>query len=113
MPHCIVEYSHGLTDVVDPQTINKAVFEGALKSALFEQNHIKTRSSVYQHYQTGSEKSEFVHVVMRILSGRTAEQRAHLSGLVLESLAALQLTSVSLTVEVVEMERFSYAKLVV
>lgn len=112
MPHCIVEYSEGLERRIEPARLIAAVYQGALKSGLFEDHDIKTRAMVFNQYQTGAEKSEFIHVVLKLLSGRIVEQRNMLSGLVLEELASLGLTSVSLTVEVCELEKGSYAKMV-
>ena len=111
MPHCIVEYSEGLEKNVAPARLLDAVFQGALSSGLFEEQDIKTRAVAYKNYQTGSAKKEFVHVEVKILTGRIAEQRKMLSGFVLAELGSLGLTSVSLTVEVSELEKASYAKL--
>lgn len=58
-------------------------------------------------------KFDFVHVTLKILSGRNTEQKLCLSGAVLESLKTLGLTSVSITVEVVDIDRGSYAKILV
>lgn len=113
MPHCIVEYSQGLADVIEPAQLNMAVFEGALASGLFGENDIKTRSIAYADYQTGAVKSEFIHVVIKLLQGRSMAQRASLSQRVLDSLGELELSSVSLTVQVCEIENDSYAKRVV
>ncbi len=106
MPHCIVEHSITL----DPQKLLAAVCKGAVESALFETSDIKTRAIAYEHYQTNASQRDFVHVVVKILSGRTSAQQELLSQLVLKQLVALEYSSTSLTVEVVEMQRDSYAK---
>lgn len=108
MPHCIVEYSASL----DSELILPLVFSGALKSELFEVDgsDIKVRAIYCQSYLTGSEKLDFVHVVLKILSGRTLEQKQILSKSVLTQLQKLELQACSLTVEVVDMDRTSYAK---
>jgi len=108
MPHCIIEYSHDIT--IKASALMCAVYEGALASNLFEENHIKTRAIAYEHYQKGAEKDKFIHISTRILSGRTLEQRMMLSNKVLKKLVALGLKSVTITVEVIEMERESYVK---
>lgn len=117
MPHCIIEYSEGLTQHIEPAALNKLVLEGALKSGLFEESHIKTRSMCYQHYDKGLEEGaddkEFIHVSLRILSGRTLEQRCHLSEVVLNQFDSMELPKGTITVEVIEMERKSYAKKVI
>ncbi|WP_019616595.1 5-carboxymethyl-2-hydroxymuconate Delta-isomerase [Psychromonas ossibalaenae] len=110
MPHCIIEYSSDLHTIVKPDQLIGAVFAGALNSKLFEAYDIKTRALCFDNYQTGPVKNAFIHVVVKILSGRTAEQRSILSGLVLTELKSFDFVSTSLTVEVVEIERSSYAK---
>lgn len=73
MPHCIVE--HSATLAAGP--LLARVFAGAMGSGLFEADgsDIKVRTILYDTYSTGTQVSDFVHVVLRILSGRTPEQR--------------------------------------
>ncbi|MGP5191624.1 5-carboxymethyl-2-hydroxymuconate Delta-isomerase [Vreelandella alkaliphila] len=108
MPHSIVEHSASL----DGELILPLVFSGAMTSALFEADgsDIKVRSIAYQSYLTGQATSEFVHVVLKILSGRTPAQKQMLSRSVLAQLQTLELPRCSLTVEVVDIERASYSK---
>jgi len=108
LPHCIVEYS----PCVDAQELNNKVFKGALDSGLFasDGSDIKVRSIVYGHYQTGAVKEDFIHVTLRILSGRNDADKLSLSQSVLSQLESLCLAQASLTVEVVDMDRDSYSK---
>ncbi len=91
----------------------QTVYEGALKSGLFEGPDIKTRALAYEDFLTGAEPRPFIHVTIRMLSGRTDAQKQHLSSTVLKGLAGLNLTGISLTVEVDDIHRNSYAKLLV
>ncbi|MEH8018007.1 5-carboxymethyl-2-hydroxymuconate Delta-isomerase [Rheinheimera muenzenbergensis] len=108
MPHCIVEYSAAL----EAKTILTAVFEGALQSDLFEPGgtDIKIRAQPYQQHFSGAKHCDFIHVQLKILSGRNLAQKQHLSQCVLEQLLKLDLVSCSHTVEVIDIERASYAK---
>ena len=108
MPHCIVEYAREL----NASAVLEAVYSGAEQSGLFSPADIKLRAQPYKDYFSGAGKQRFVHVSARILSGRTLEQRQLLSRHILEALERLNLTNCSLTVEVIEMERDSYAKTV-
>lgn len=108
MPHCIIEHSKNL----EPSKLIDAVYQGARKSQLFENDDIKTRTIGFDNYQSGSVKSSFVHVTTKNLSGRNLEQRSMLSQLILSELESLSFISTSLTIEVVEIERESYAKVV-
>lgn len=108
MPHCIVEHSASL----DGETILPLVFSGALESGLFEADgsDIKTRAVSYHSHTTGRSRSDFVHVALKILSGRTPEQKQMLSRSVLAQLQTLKLINCSLTIEVVDIDRASYSK---
>lgn len=112
MPHCIIEYSKPLEKVIQPQQLIDAVLNGAKKSDLFELDHIKLRTQSFEHYQRGDERLSFIHVTLKILSGRTVEQRECLSQLVAEELGKLAVADVTITVEVIDMERESYTKIV-
>ena len=108
MPHCIVEYS----DSLNAKPILTAVFDGALQSELFEPGgtDIKVRAQPYQQHISGAEHRDFIHVQLRILSGRNLAQKQHLSQSVLTQLLKLDLVSCSHTVEVIDIDRVSYAK---
>lgn len=108
MPHCIVEHS----STIDENALITLVFRGALESKLFEADgsDIKVRALSYSNYQTGNENIDFVHVTLKILSGRNAEQKSLLSQTVLEQLKTLDLIHCSITIEVVDIDRDSYSK---
>ncbi|EJB8451803.1 TPA: 5-carboxymethyl-2-hydroxymuconate Delta-isomerase [Vibrio parahaemolyticus] len=108
MPHCIIEHSSSIGSV----DLNQKVFLGALESNLFEPDgsDIKVRSIAYENYQTGTTKDDFIHVTLRILSGRNEQDKLHLSNSVMSRLKSIQLVGASLTVEVVDIDRKSYAK---
>lgn len=111
MPHCIIEHSANFNG----SELIPLVHRGAIHSNLFDatSSDIKVRSIPYTEYKTGNEELNFVHVTVKILSGRSLEQRSHLSYLMLEELKKEVTKNCSLSVEVVEMERESYAKAVV
>ncbi len=111
MPHCIIEHS----STINAEQLNNKVFLGALNSELFEAygRDIKVRSIAYESYQTGTEKEDFIHVTVRILSGRSDTDKVMLSETVMTQLLSLSLSRASITVEVVDMDRNSYRKVVV
>jgi len=108
MPHCIIEHS----STINAGDLLKPVFEGALKSALFDKNghDIKVRAVPFTHYLTGLEKSDFVHVILKILSGRTTQQKLLLSKTIINEIKSLNLLNCSITVEVVDIQRETYSK---
>lgn len=113
MPHCIIEYSNEIEKYVKPTQLTNAVYQGALKSNLFKDEDIKTRSIAFENYQSGSVKKAFVHVTVKILSGRNPEQKKSLSSLILLQLRTIEFPSTLLTVEVVEIEKESYARIMI
>lgn len=112
MPHCIIEYAYELEYKMNVNELAKSVHNGAKHSGLFNDNDIKTRSIAYKHHQIGEGVSDFIHVTLKVLSGRSAEQKKNLSSLVLNSLQKLGLIEICITVEVVDMDSGSYQKLV-
>lgn len=109
MPHCIAEHSSN----IDGSILLEALFNGALKSELFEADgrDIKVRATPYNHYQVGTGPIDFIHVQLKILSGRTSQQKSALSQSVLTEIALLVSQPCSITVEVTDIDRSCYAKL--
>lgn len=108
MPHCIIECSATL----DGDMLTSKVYQGTLDSMLFEPDgsDIKVRALAYHSYIVGGFKSDFVHVTVKILSGRSLLQKTVLSKSIQTKLSELDLVSCSITVEVVDIERASYLK---
>lgn len=111
MPHCIIEHSSN----IDGSDLVSLVHQGAVTSELFstEGSDIKVRATPYATYKTGSVEISFVHVTLRILSGRNLEQKSALTNLVLESLKTRIEKDCSISVEVVDIDTESYAKSIV
>lgn len=112
MPHCIIEYSKDLESRVEPSILIQAVHNGAVTSALFDESHIKTRTRSYVNYKTGASDNAFIHVTASILSGRTVEQKANLSNTILSQLKKLDLSAVTITVQICDIETETYTKVV-
>jgi len=112
VPHCIIDYSATLVTKVSPKALLNAAYIGTLNSQLFIADDIKGRLVPFQHFTSGTSQQDFIHVVIKILSGRTNKQRKALSNAVLTEFTKLSLSSISLTVEVVEIEKYSYSKMV-
>jgi 5-carboxymethyl-2-hydroxymuconate isomerase len=119
MPHCIIEYSEALTQELEIKDVMSAVFEGAVQSALFSSTDIKVRAIPFTYFYSRNDSDNdhnqlrFIHVCCKILSGRNLEQRQKLSELVLSHLKSFAIESVSISVEIVDMERESYNKRVI
>lgn len=110
MPHCLIEYATTLTKEISPEQLMKSVYFGTLNSQLFNSDDIKTRLIPFEYFISGTIKQNFIHVTLKILDGRTLEQKKTLSQSVLDELNLLPLTDLSLTVEVVDIEKACYSK---
>ncbi len=113
MPHCIISYANELEASVCPRKLVAIVHECAIESGLFNEKAVKTRAQGFSEYHSSNEGQRFIHVELRILSGRTQAQRQHLTETVLAGLKRLNLSSISLTVEVCDMDKQTYAKVVI
>ncbi|MDA9004164.1 5-carboxymethyl-2-hydroxymuconate Delta-isomerase [bacterium] len=109
MPHCIIEYSEDLSNSINE--IMKSVEAGAVNSGLFEFIDIKIRAIPYKYYQVGITDSSFVHVSSRILSGRNSTQKDTLNAAIISQLSILTFSNCSITSEVIDIHKESYAKL--
>ncbi|GAB3481261.1 5-carboxymethyl-2-hydroxymuconate Delta-isomerase [Marinomonas epiphytica] len=113
MPHCIVEYSQNLEQEVSPVDWMDAMKKACVDSELFSPDDIKVRSRPYKNFITAGQEDAFVHVTLRLLSGRTQTQKQHVSKLLLEALLSFSVKNVSYSVELCDMDRETYNKQVV
>lgn len=112
MPHCIIEYSKEIEKEISVQEMMTKTYQGALGSKLFTPLDIKTRAIAFEHYQTAELRENFIHIDIKILSGRTIEQRKKLSDAVLNEFKEIQIKPLSITIQISELEKESYSKIV-
>ena len=112
MPHCIIEYSKELEDKIKPTELMYKVYQGTLKSNLFEDEDIKIRTISFEDHQIGNKKMDFINVTVRILSGRNQDLKIWLSNSILNEFKNINLKPISITIEICQIENESYSKLV-
>lgn len=110
MPHLIIEYSQQQAGPSQVERMLDAVHQAALQTELFEPAHIRVRAIPVNFYRTAGVPAHFIHAQCRIHGGRDAGQKSRLSQAVLAALKAQQWAATSITVEVVDMDRATYAK---
>ena len=86
MPHLIIEYARPLENDLDIQTLAETAFDGAVESELFTPANIKSRCHPVDAYWIGGEKQNFIHVNVKLLPGRTEEQKKMLSQKVFDAI---------------------------
>ena len=87
MPHFVIDCSEPILELLDPKTLLQEIHETAVASTLFAEADIKVRLNPFkEHYIVGGKKDDFIHVFANIMEGRTTEQKAHLSKLMVSKL---------------------------
>ncbi|GLX86596.1 hypothetical protein tloyanaT_28490 [Thalassotalea loyana] len=111
MPHCIIEHSDNFMS----EALIRKIHQACIKSSLFNEqgSDIKVRAQPFSHFKSGATDLNFIHVELKILPGRTQQQKQTLSQLALEGLLSLEITECSISVEVTEIDITSYAKKIV
>jgi len=112
MPHLILEYPQDYVTDAQIESLLDTVHRAALQSGLFDESHIRVRAIPLDHYRSGGKRKPFIHVQCRIHGGRTDDQKRLFSEAVLVAIRDHDLPVAVITVEVVEMDRASYAKYV-
>jgi 5-carboxymethyl-2-hydroxymuconate isomerase len=116
MPHLIVEYSHNLAGFPEAQVLTELNQAATASPEIADEADLKTRFTVAHSFAIGTaaEPRAFVHAQLRMLSGRTPEAKLDLSERIASVLRRLTPrpagVQVQLSVEVVDMDRGSYAK---
>ncbi len=116
MPHLTVEYSGNLPHFPEAETLSALNATLCAHPEVQDEADLKTRFVVADSFEIGTAPANraFVHAQLRLLSGRTPEAKKDLSGRIAAVLRDLtprpQGVMVQLSVEVVDMDRSSYAK---
>ncbi|MDG6773079.1 hypothetical protein QCB45_01960 [Thiomicrorhabdus sp. ZW0627] len=113
MPHIILEYSQDTIPDNVVKTMVSSAYDAVKSTGLFDEANLKVRAHPVTHYQLGLLDCGFIHVMCRIHSGKTDEQKRLLTQTVLKNLEGLFKGSVVITVEVVDMDKSTYAKALV
>jgi len=110
MPHIIIEYPQQIIKEEQLPDMLKAVHHAVVASGLFEAGHIKTRAYPVKFYTNAGGDNPYLHIMARIKSGRSGDQKKQLSEAILEAIRSQDYSLSVATVEVIDMDRESYAK---
>ena len=104
MPHVVIEYSQALEQQLAVDELVRCAHAATQASELFNPAAIKSRAYSCQHFHLGAEGvSNFMHITIKLLSGRTDEQKRALSQGVYDAVKAFSAAIESLSVEVIEL----------
>jgi 5-carboxymethyl-2-hydroxymuconate isomerase len=108
MPHIIVEH----TKEINVSNLLPKIHNIVIASGLFDPAAIKTRNLAYDNILWGAqaEQSDFIHISVKILTGRTLEKRANLSSEIFKIMQATHPEIALLSVDIIEMVAETYSK---
>lgn len=112
MPHIIIEHSQSAIALPERQGLVDALYQVVESAGLFKSENIKVRLHPVENFKLGLADSEFIHVMCRIHVGKTDEQKQGLTHTVLNAISERIEGRCVITVEVIEMDRSCYAKVV-
>ena len=113
MPHALIEHSDLQTLNLTSADLLEAVFSAMQASGLFSDDDIKVRRRTAEGERNGTDGFSVIHIQLRIMPGRTTEQKQALSRGVLDAVLDLPHQAGSTSVEVVDIDKSSYAKRVI
>jgi len=108
MPNFIIEYSESLSQQISHDVLMDKVFIGAKNCGHFPSEAIKLRTQSRSVFRLYGKQQDFLHISGHILSGRTDEQKIEISHAIMAQLKDLGLTSVFVSVEIVDIHRPSF-----
>jgi 5-carboxymethyl-2-hydroxymuconate isomerase len=108
MPHFVVDCSDSILLIKDENIINEQIHLVAHSSGLFEESDIKVRVNPFKTYIVGNIKEDFIHVFSNIMEGRTTEQKAMLSKLVVKKLTEMFPKVRNIAMNVRDFEKVTY-----
>ena len=108
MPHFVVDCSESILLVHDENTINEQIHIAANLTGVFDEGDIKVRVNPFKTYIVGNKKEDFIHVFSNIMEGRSTEQKANLSRVIVKKLTEMfpQVTNISINIRDFEKATF-------
>lgn len=79
MPHFVIDCNEKIIKQKAPKEIMQVVYDTAEATGLFAKQDIKVRINPFEHYMTGHNPDDFIHVFANIMEGRTTEMKSNLS----------------------------------
>ena len=112
MPHIIFEYAEKMLDEAQVEAVLLKVHHSIAESGLFKANQIKTRAYPFRGFTNAGGRGPYAHIQARIKSGRDADNKELIGGVILDGLRTLNIPASVISVEIIDMDRDSYGKLV-
>lgn len=111
MPHFILDCSDSILDSCTEEDLMASIHNAANSSGLFVESEIKVRINPYKKYLVGNKSADFIHVFAHIMEGRSAEQKAMLSKIIVSKLAELFPEIENIAMNVSDFDKATYCNL--
>lgn len=108
MPHFVVDCSQGILQFQTEEQIIARVHRAANSTRLFDEGDIKVRVNPFRIYSVGNKREAFIHVFASIMEGRSIEERASLSRLIVGELVSMFPLVPNVAINVAEFDRATY-----
>ncbi|MDB1122759.1 5-carboxymethyl-2-hydroxymuconate Delta-isomerase [Vibrio algarum] len=112
MPNIVLEYTNSVEDRVNIQGLLKDLHQVALDCGLFQADDVKSRALRCHQWLIGEydDSEDFIHITFEMLSGRSDEQKNKLSHQLIDVLTAQAGTVKSVSVNMRDMDRSTFKK---
>jgi 5-carboxymethyl-2-hydroxymuconate isomerase len=110
MPHFIIEHGNALDGEKDTKDAIQIAFQCGEACGFIDPADIKVRLRPYTDFFAGDRRTSFIHITVRLLSGRTAAQKESLTVAMRDTLDARFPKVQSISIEICDMDRGSYKK---
>ena len=108
MPHFISDCSENILKIQEPKVVLQEVYETAFSTGLFERNDIKVRLNPFKFPLVQSGEADSIHVLGNIMEGRTNEQKANLSKMIVTKLKSMFPEVPIISINIRDFEKASY-----
>jgi len=108
MPHFVIDCSESVFKFHNEEYIIEQIHHVANSTGLFDEGEIKVRVNPFKIYSVGNKREDFIHVFTHIMQGRSTEQKASLSQLVVSHLVTLFPRIPNIAININEFEKATY-----
>ena len=108
MPHFVIDCSENILVNRSEEAIVNEIHDIADATGLFEKGDIKVRMNPFKVYTVGGFKTDFIHVFAHVMEGRTTEQKANLSSVIVRKLSDLFPEVPYIAMNVSDFEKVTY-----
>jgi 5-carboxymethyl-2-hydroxymuconate isomerase len=110
MPHFIIEHGNALQGPGDADAALQSALDCGSSCGFITPADIKVRLLPYTRFLSGDGRSSFIHITVRLLAGRSPDQKESLALSLREAFAARFPKVQSISIEVRDMDPVSYKK---